>query len=117
MVKLQLIKAVLYTGKTIYLRQMKIGDTEIAAQQVSAKANGDPHVLQMMIQKALVQNLLMKIAPNEGSAPRDVTPMEREDLNSILNVGEFSQILQVIAKITGAEDVGKPVKISMVTDS
>lgn len=119
MSKLSLIKVVLSSGKVALLREMKISDSEKAAQQVSSRANGDMNVLQMLMQKALVQILLVKISKDEKETPRTVTGNEKEDMDSLFTMSEYGQLLKVIGKLSGAEDMGKEPRIEMVaqTDS
>lgn len=99
-----LVKVVLSTGKVAFLRPIKISDTELAAQQVSVRANGDINVLQIMMQKALVQMLLMRTAANETEEPKTLTGNEKEDLDSVFDMSEYGQILRVVGKMSGIEE-------------
>lgn len=114
LVKKSLVKAVLSTGKTVYLREMKISDTEKAAQKVSRRADGDPLMMQVMMKKALVQALLAKIANTESETPRDITSNEKEDMDSLFNMTEYGQLLQVIGKLSGGEDEKKEAVLEFV---
>lgn len=116
MSKQPLVKVVLSTGKVVFLRQMKISDSEVAAQQVASRANGDVNVLQLLMQKALVQQLLARIAPTEDAEPKVVSGNEREDLDSLFTLAEYSQVLQVVGKISGADNVGKEPRIEILAE-
>jgi len=114
--KISLIKVVCKTGKTVFLRKMKISDTEVAAQTVALRANGDPNVLQVLMQKALVQLLIVKIASAPDAEPRAISANEREDMDSLFEMGEYSQVLKVIGHISGGEDAGKMPQVEMVME-
>lgn len=118
MAKKGLIKIVLATGKVVILRQMTVGDTETAAQQVAPRANGDANLLQLLMQKALVQLLVVKTADNETSELKTLTGNQKEDIDSIFELAEYGQVLQVIQKISGSDSisVGNVPKIEILAD-
>ncbi len=109
-----LVKVVLSTGKVVLLRQMKVSDTEKAAQKVSRKCDGDPLLMQIMIKKVLVQNLLSKISESEATPLRDVTAIEREDIDSLLTLSEYAQVMKVIGKISGEDELGNEARVEFV---
>lgn len=109
-----LVKVVLSSGKVVYLREMKISDNEKAAQKVSRRADGDPLVMQVMMNKAILQGLLAKVSATEAEAPRDITAIEKEDMDALFKLSEFTQLLKVIAKISGVEDAGNEPKMEFV---
>ena len=111
---MRLVKVIMSTGKTAYLREMKISDTEKAAQKVSKRCEGDSLLMQVMIKKALLQSLLVKMADSESAQPKDLTAVEREDLDSLLTVSEYAQILQIIGKMSDGEDSGNEAKMEFV---
>jgi hypothetical protein len=102
MSKTQVIKVTLTTGKVVLLTQMKISHTETAAQQVSAKANGDQNVLQILMQKAILQLLVWQV---DGKV---LTGAQKEDLDSVFTIGEYGQLCKVLAKVMGGSEVGEP---------
>lgn len=105
----QVVKVVLSTGKIVLLHMMKIGHTEQAAEMVAQRAGGDSSMMQILINKALVQLLLWKV---DGKI---VTPAQKEDLDSVLGVGEFGQLLKVVAKMSGADEAKKELTPEFVT--
>lgn len=113
---MQLVKVVLRSGKTVYLRMMQISDTEKAAQKVSAKAGGDSNVLQILMQKALVQLLLVKMAAKEGDKPEAISGVERENLDALFTIQEYSDILKVVGKMSGADEPAKDLPLEMVEE-
>lgn len=119
MSKLSLIKVVLSSGKVALLREMKISDTEKAAQMVASKANGEATVMAVLMQKAYLQLLLVKVGKNNEEEPHTVTGNEREDLDSLFTMAEYGQLLKVIGKLSGGDEAGNDPKIEMVaqTDS
>lgn len=105
----QVVKVTLSTGKVVIMRNMKITDTETAAQEVAPRANGDQQVLQILMQRSLVKNLLLKIGD------KDLTPTDREDLDALFSMSEYSQLLKVVSKISGGDDMGKDAQIEVVS--
>ncbi len=98
---MKVIKVTLSTGKVALLREMKIADQEVAAQEVSSRTNGDPNLMGLFMQKALVKNLLVQIDGEEVPATK------REDLDSLFTMPEYSQLLKVIKELMGGDDAGK----------
>lgn len=113
--KLSLIKVVLSTNRAVFLRKMKISDSETAAQQCALRANGDPNVLQILMQKALVQLLIIKIQ-EQGGEPRTLSANEKEDMDSLFDTSEYGQILRVINHISGGSEGGKMPVMEMVME-
>lgn len=116
MSKQPLIKVVLSTGKVVFLRQMKISDSETAAQQVASRAAGDSNVLQLLMQKALIQALIVRCADTEEAEAKVITGNQREDLDSLFTLTEYTQLLKVVGKISGAEDMGKEPRIEILAE-
>lgn len=110
----QLVKVVLSSGKTVFLRNMLISDSEKAAQKVAPQAAGDANVLQFLMQKAILQALIVKIAPNKDVAPANVTGEERQNMDGLFTVQEYSQLIRVIQKMTGGDEAVKDLPLEMV---
>ena len=110
-----MIKVVLSSGKTVFLREPKVSDTEKAAQKCASRAGGDVIVMQVLVQKALLQALLIKIQETKESAIRDLTQTEIADMDSLFTVGEYSQLLKVLSKISGSGDEGNDPMMEFVT--
>lgn len=107
MAKITGVKVTLSSGKVVLLREMKISHTELAAQEVAVKANGDPMVMQILMQKAVIKNLLFKIDDKEVSA------VQREDMDSLFSMSEYSQLVKVVNKMSGGDEMGKDAKLEI----
>lgn len=101
-------KVTLSTKKVVLLREVKIAHTEMAAQEVSSKANGDSNLLMLLMQKVLVRLLIVQI---DGKVP---SPAELEDMDSMFTIAEYQQVLRVVQKLTGGDDAGKSPTIEIV---
>jgi hypothetical protein len=106
--KISVIKATLSSGKVVLLKQMRVSHMEKAAEQVSARAGDSGNLMQVLIQKALVQLLLYQI---DG---KEVTMAQKDDMDDLFSIQEYSQILQVVGKISGGDDKSKEAKIEFV---
>lgn len=95
------VKVTLSSGKVILLREMKISHTEMAAREVSSKSEGDANLLSVLMQKALVRNLLISI---DGEV---LEPTKKEDMDSLFNMAEYSQLLSVMKELMGGEEGAK----------
>lgn len=102
-------KVTLGSGKIVIIREMKISHTELAAQEVAPKAAGDANVLQVLMQKALVKNLLVEI----NGQP--VTAQDREKMDDLFSMAEYTQLLTVIKEMSGGDDMGKMSQIEAVS--
>jgi hypothetical protein len=101
-------KVTLSSGKIVLLRELRITDTEVAAQKVASRSQGDGNVLQVLMQKALLQLVLVQI---DG---KPVSETDKEDMNSLFNLQEYTQLLKVLQKMSGGDEMGKEVKIETV---
>lgn len=101
MSKVKCVKVTLSTGKVVLLREMKIRHTELAAQEVSPKSNGDANLLQILMNQALVKQLIFKI---DEATPSQA---ELEDLDELFSIAEYSQLLKVVGKMAGGDSAGK----------
>lgn len=106
---MQVVKVTLSTKKVVLLRDLKISDTEVAAQEVASRANGDANLLQLLMQKALVKNLLVQV---DG---RSIGAVEREDLDSLFKLGEYNQVMQAIKTMTGGDESEKKPLLEVVS--
>lgn len=97
------VKVTLSTKKVIFLRHLKISDTETAAEMVAQRANGDSNLMQIFMQKALLELIL--VAVNDLSTP--LNPIQRKQMDSLFSPGEYAQILKVVGKMAGADDAKK----------
>ena len=105
----QVVKVTLSSGKVVLLHELKISHVENAAQAVAPRANGDANVLQFLMQKAILQGVLFQI---DG---KDVTAIEREDMDSLFSMAEYAQLLSVITKMSGGDDLGKSPRLEIVS--
>lgn len=106
---MNVVKVTLSSKKVVLLRELKIKHTEFAAQEVSARANGDANVLGILMQKAILKQLIVQI---DG---KSVSPSDLEDLDNVLTMGEYSQLLSVVRKLMGDDAAGKEPTIEVVS--
>lgn len=108
--KIQAVKVVLSSGKVVVLREMRISDTDTAAQAAAQRANGDSALLQILMQRQLVSLLLLQV---DG---KPISAADREDLDGLFKVGEYTQVMKIIGKMSGAEEAqGKLPAFEMVS--
>ncbi len=110
MSKMKVAKVTLSTGKVVYLRDIEISDTEKAAEMVAQRAGDNQNLLQLFMQKALVQILLVKIDT------KMVTGIDREEINKHFTMAEYTQLLKVIGKMSGGDELGKDPKLELVAE-
>ena len=111
---IQLVRVVLKSGKAVYLRKMKIADTENAARICARGSDGDANLLQMLMQKELAKLLIVKIGPNREAVPVTVSAQEKEDMDALFDMTEYSQVLKAIGIMAGSEDAGKTPLMEML---
>jgi hypothetical protein len=104
----KIARATLSTGKIVLLKELKISHTETAAQEVAPRANGDANLLQLLMQKAMLKNLLISVDGKELSA------VEREDMDTLFSVLEYAELLHVVAEMSGGSALGKKPTIDLV---
>lgn len=107
--KIQAVKVTLSTSKVAYLRTMKIGDMEVAAQECAARANGDANVLQILMQKSLVKLLLL------GVDDKVLKASDKEDMDALFTIQEYGQVLTAVKKMTGGDEMGKEPQLDHVS--
>ncbi len=112
--KQRLVKVTLSSGKIVFLREMKIGDTEKAAQKVSRQAGGDPLLMNVMIKRAMLANLLVKIAENAEATPRDLSGNEKEDMDGLFKIAEYAQLMGVLQKMSGDDESGEEATVTFL---
>ena len=93
--KLNVFKVTLSTKKVVLLREVKIKHQELAAMSASPKSGGDNTVFAILMQKELLKQLIVQV---NGKA---VKPMELEDLDNLFSFSEYTQLNQVLNKVTG----------------
>lgn len=100
----QLYRVVLSTGKVAYLREPLISDTETATA-IAGKGAGDNHALiGVRLQKEMLKAILVMIeTPVEGGNPIQKRPtlQEKEQLDKLITVPEYSQLIKVVNKLSG----------------
>lgn len=96
-------KFTLPSKKTIVLREPKIADTRTATAVAGPKAKDNQALLGVLMQEELVKALIVKVNDKELSA------LEKESLDSLFTVKEYSSVLQCVGMISGDdEESGKP---------
>jgi hypothetical protein len=103
-------KVTLSSGKKVLLRPIKIRDQELAAQAAANSVGSDNQVaLAVVMQKELVKLLLVQIDEKAPSAA------EREDLDSLLEFQEYTQVTQVVQKLMGVDQQQGNLKTELVS--
>ncbi len=95
-------KVTLTTGKVVLIRDMKVSDSEAAAQEVAPRSNGDANVLQVLAQKALVKRLVVAVDD------KALSMTEKEDIDGLFSIREYNQVLTAIKKMTGDDGGNEP---------
>lgn len=109
MIKVTLKDSAQQKEKIVLLRELKISHTEQAAQDVSHRANGDANLMQLFMQKSLLKLLLHSI--NDKVVPAN----DKEQMDDLFSVKEYSSLLKVIAKLNGSEEKEVDPKIDFVS--
>lgn len=91
-------KIVLYSGKTVLLREFTIKMQELAVQACSKRANGDQLLLSSLMQTEFLKLSLVSINDKE------IKGAELENLDALFNYKEFRQVSMVIQKIAGVDE-------------
>ena len=96
--QINVYKFTLSSKKVIYLRDPKIADTE-SATQVSGKIAGSDNAayLGVLFQKEMVKLLLVQINDKK------LTMNEKQNLDALFTMQEYSQVSKAIQKILGDE--------------
>lgn len=91
-------KFTLSSGKVVYLREPKIGDTEHAAKVAGKLAGAENQAyLGVLLQKEMVKLLLVKVDDKELSIS------EKQMLDKLFTYKEFNQVQQAVRMMTDDE--------------
>lgn len=102
------IKVTLKSGKVVILREMKIADHHLAAKQVKTKDNQIAATLEL--QDALLKLLILEV----GGHKKDHS--QKNDLDKLFTVAEYSQLLKVVQKLTGEDASGEEPVVEMLAE-
>lgn len=102
---LNVTKVTLGSGKVVFLRELKIRHTKLAAQAAGKKAGENKALLAMEMQEELLRQLVVEV---DGAR---VHQSQLISLDDLFSVAEYSQLLKVISTMSG-DDLGEP-QISM----
>lgn len=94
-------KATLSTGKEIILKEMTIKAQNLAVKSIGNKADENKILAGSLIQQELLKILLVSI---NGKKP---DPKELEKLDQLFTYREYIQVMKVIDKIAGGDDLGE----------
>lgn len=87
-------KFTLKSGKTIYLREPQIGDTEEAAKVAGKKAGTDNQVyLGTILQKEMLKLLLVQVDGKELSIT------DKEKIDKLLTYKEYNQAMKAVKMV------------------
>lgn len=89
------LKVVLGTKKVVLLRNPLIRDQEASMQIASARAKDNITLTLMLAQKELLKLLLLEV---DGAK---LSKAEIEQLDKYFTLGEYNQLLQVVAQLSG----------------
>lgn len=95
------IKVVLGTKKEVLLREPRIKDQELAMQAASSRTKDNPMLLVTLANREMLKILLIEV--NGKSVP----PKDREQLDNLFTLGEYNQLQQAIAQLTGGAEMGE----------
>lgn len=108
---MEVVKVTCSTKKIVLLRQPKIKHTELAAQEVASRANGDANVLSLLMQKALLKQLVVQV--NDKA----VTARDLEDMDDMFSLAEYNQLMTVVKKLMGGDETGKEPSVEFVNEN
>lgn len=108
--KLNVIKVTLTTNKVVLLHELKISHTQKAGKQVATEAGDSQNLFSMLLQKAILQQIIYKI--ND----KIVTMAERDNFDELFTVAEYGQLSKVVGKISGGDDTKGEAKVELVAD-
>lgn len=103
------VKATLSTKKVVILRDIKISDTEKAAEEVAPRAGDNQTVFQVMMQRALLCRLVLQVDDKKPTAA------QLADIDELFTMGEYNQLLQVVKQMTGGDESGKAPALEVVS--
>jgi len=102
------IKVTCSTGKVVVLREPLIGDQVRASESASNRLGESASKYSFVI--AMNQEMAKLLLLQVGG--KDVKASEREDIDSLLSYVEYSEVAQVVGKLTGTE---KDAKLEFIT--
>lgn len=98
------IKMTLSTGKIVVLKELEVGDQELAVEATGIRDAGNTVNLGMKAQNELVKLLLVSI---DGKVLKG---NEKESLKSLFSYKEYAQVLKQVETMGGTgEDEKKPI--------
>ena len=100
---LDVYKITLTGGKQVLLRKMLIKHQEQAALSVGDRSKDNMIVFSMLMSKELLKLLIHSI---DGKELKD---SEKQVLDDLFDMGEYSQIMGVVDEISGHAKMGKPI--------
>lgn len=98
----EVYRVVLSSKKIVLLRPLQIKDQDLACKAVGNRSGENQNLFGVMLQKELLKMLIVQV---DGKAP---AAAELESLDELFTYGEYMQLLQVIKKLSGADELGEP---------
>lgn len=96
--KMDLLEVTLSTGKIIHIRQLQVGDQELAVEAVGNRLTEKtpPMIASMWIQKELLKLLIVAVGRKE------LTGLQKENISTVFDsFVEQSELLEVVKEMMG----------------
>ena len=94
-------KITLSTGKVVMMREMRIRYQNLAIKAVGSQAKDNQALLGTLAQQELLKILIANVNGKE------MTHRELEKLDELFSYPELIQLMKVLDKISGGDDVGE----------
>lgn len=106
--KLLVSKFTLSSGKVIYLKEPTVGDLETIARLSGKQAGNDNQAhLAVVMQKESLKQLLVQIDSEKVEGPMNI--------DKTFTFKEFKQAIKAVSMVTGDDDEGNELEVSLVT--
>ena len=112
--EIPVFKFILPSKKIIYLREGKIEDMENAAQRAGLAAGENKAHLGILMQKEQFKTQLVGVQ-EEGGEIKKLTLAEKQDLNSLLNLGEYAVGLKALDMVNGGSEGTENLQMDLVS--
>lgn len=109
MSKMNVYKFVLPTGKIIFLKEMKIADTQLAAKMAGKKVtSGNNLEMGIALQTELIKLLLVQVDD------KTLTHADKNNLDDLFTMKEFRFVNKALEKMQGDDSEGEEMEAEFV---